>query len=657
MKDIKNKKYIRDCWKILKLILISVFIEIFVCNFFAFKTIFIGNNDIKPSYKVEENKIIISDIGIRTTSVYIDYETKPKDIVSYQLKYIAEDNDKEIELDEKVILPKDKHYINLDTHANCDIIQVDVKNNDNIKIKEILINHPNFNINVFRILIIFGISFIIYKLKDENIHNKIYKEESFKQEKKFITLLIVMCALIFFYTIMQNDGNVDAIFPKRLTPDDALSMQTESFLQGQTALLEKTDSRLVEMQDPYNHMQKINNQIPFWFDTAYYQGNYYNYFGIAPIITLILPFRLLTGMYLQTYMFNLVYVFGIVFLLYDVYKKLIKKFVKKISLYNFYLGYFAIFFGSNVLMNLRGAKYDIVITCGIMFMLLAMDLAIRIGFSEKYRKLKFIGLGISMGLMVLSKPTFIFYYPLIGYLVWINLRNLTNKEKIKNCVYTAIPLGIFAIIQMIYNYVRFDSILEFGAKYQLTASNMQYCMMFTFGKTIGGLVEYIFKLPTINLLKFPFVFMEQNATDIFMNEFCYEADLIGLIAIPILWVYLFAKNILKEENKDLKIFTKISLITAVIAIVLITTNGGICESYILDLKCILTINAVILLLKNTEQKECGENKNIANKVFVILCVSTILIMLPISISGASNWLEQMSSETTVFFKNIFEFWN
>lgn len=358
-------------------------------------------------------------------------------------------------------------------------------------------------------------------------------------------------------------------------------------------------------------------------------------------------------MYLQTYMFNLIYVIGIVFVLYDVYKNLIRKYIKKISLCNFYLGYFAILFGSNILMTLRGEKYDIVTTSGIMFILLSLDLAMRIGMNVKYRKLKFIGLGISMALIVLSKPTYIVYYPLIVFLLWNNMSTFTNREKIKNSIYGAIPLGIFAIFQMIYNYVRFDNILEFGAKYQLTASNMQYCMMFTLGKAFSGILEYVFKLPLINLLKFPFVFMQQNETDMFMNEFCYEAHIMGLIAIPILWIFLFKKNILKKENKELNILINISLITAITDIIIVTVTGGICEAYIVDLKIILCILAVILLLKNIQIRE---NKEDVNKIFVILCVITIILMFPSSMSGGNGWLGDITSPTTVFLKNMFEFW-
>ena len=653
MKLIKNKKKVEIYKKILKMFIIAILIEIFICNFSAFRTILLGNNNKKVNYTYEDNKIKIYNIDVRATSLYIVYKSYMPSITSYSLRYVSEENDIDMYLDSKTIKKDNYHFINFDTHSKCEEIEIDINSEYISDIKEILINHPNFNINLFRILILFGIIFLISKLKDKNIYNKIYNPNSLKQKYQSIIILSISCIILCMYTINQQSNSKDGIYKRKVTPDDTILMQAEALAQGQISFLIEPDEKLVDMKDPYNYGEKVKNGIPFYFDTTYYDGNYYSYFGIAPIITLVLPFRLLTGMYLETYIFNMIYFIGVVFLLYDVYKNIIKKYIKKVSLCNFYLGYFAILFGSNALITLRGEKYDIVTTSGIMFILLSLDLAIKIGISEKYRKLKFIGLGISMGLIVLSKPTYIVYYPLILFLLWNSIKIWENKDKIKDSIYGIVPLGIFAIFQMIYNYVRFDNILEFGAKYQLTASNMKYCMMFTIGKAFSGILEYGFKLPQINLLKFPFVFMMQNETDMFMNEFCYEAHIMGLIAIPILWIYIFKKNILKKENRELNILINITIITTLIDIIIVTVAGGICEAYIVDLKVILCIFSVILLLKNIEIRE---NKEDVNKIFLILCICTILLMIPSSMSGGNGWLGDLSSPTTIYLKNMFEFW-
>ena len=235
------------------------------------------------------------------------------------------------------------------------------------------------------------------------------------------------------------------------------------------------------------------------------------------------------------------------------------------------------------------------------------------------------------------------------------MRKLSLKEKIKNSIFIFIPLGILAIFQMFLNYIRFDSIFEFGAKYQLTGFNMISCMSITFGKIYAGLVEYIFKTPAINPLKFPFIFINTDVSHISINEICYENRLIGLIAIPILYAYFLKRNVMKKAKEpELNLFVEICIIISVFSIIINTCLGGICETYSIDFKLILAIGAVLILLKWIELNEKNED---INKIFILLCVATILIMLPISLTTEGNFLTNFASDTTVFFKNIFEFWS
>lgn len=196
--------------------------------------------------------------------------------------------------------------------------------------------------------------------------------------------------------------------------------------------------------------------------------------------------------------------------------------------------------------------------------------------------------------------------------------------------------------------------LNFGAKYQLTGFNMMSCMSFTFGKIYAGLFEYIFKTPTINPLKFPFVFINTDISATTINEVCYENRLIGLIAIPILYAYFIRKNVMKKsKNAELNFIVELCIITSILGIIINSCLGGICEAYSIDFKLILSIGAVLILLKWIEMN--SENSEI-NKIFLVLCVATLLIMIPINLTTENNFLTNFGSNTTVFLNNIFEFW-
>lgn len=638
---------------IITAILISFFIEIFICNFPAFRTLFQDKKNIDAKYKLDENSIIISDINERITSININYKEDVTDKITYKVTYEAEENSDTISLRDKVILENQKQYIHLDTHSKCKNIKIELFSGTQIVLENIKLNCVNFNISIVRLFIIFVVFAFILKVSKRDIYELEYKSDDKLHNHRFMLNLITLCCFLFLYVISQFNSTEFLIKPEEIDKQDSVLMQTEAFVNGSIPLLEEAPEGLKNMENPYDHIKR-NEQTGYLYDVAYYNGNYYNYFGVAPILTIILPFRLITGMYTHTYIFNMIYMFGIAISLSMVYKKLVDKYVKKISLLNFYLGFYAIFFGTNFLTLFRGAKYDIVVSSGIMFLLISMNIAMSIYKNPKTKYLKLVLLGIMASLVVLSKPNLIIYYLIILYLLLDSMKELKIKEKIKDSIFILVPLGGFAIFQMIFNYLRFDNILEFGAKYQLTSFNMIYCMSFTFGKMFAGIVEYIFRIPRLNPLVFPFVFINTETSLVSMNEVCYENRLIGLIAIPILWIYIFTRNILKtNKDKGLTNFIKVILISSLISIILNSCLGGICEAYSIDFKLMLCIGAVILLLKNIENKNQAED---TNKVFLILCLATILILLPIGLTTENNFLIDLRSSCTVFFKNIFEFW-
>ncbi|MFT7794713.1 UNVERIFIED_CONTAM: hypothetical protein ODY05_16615, partial [Salmonella enterica subsp. enterica serovar Enteritidis] len=68
---------------------------------------------------------------------------------------------------------------------------------------------------------------------------------------------------------------------------------------GHLYLDEEPPQWLQEMEDPYDkgardEAQKQSGE-PYLFDVAYYDGHYYVYFGVVPVVLFYLPFYLLTG--------------------------------------------------------------------------------------------------------------------------------------------------------------------------------------------------------------------------------------------------------------------------------------------------------------------------------------------------------------------------
>lgn len=645
----KIVEFIRKNKIILVSILITLFVEIFLCNYGFFRTLFSGNRNLKPKFEVDGSLIYVTDIDVKVTSINFKYKEPLIDKVTYNLEYFPEGTSKALQIRPKIILPQNEQYINFNTGVNCKGIMIDRLTETDLQIEEIILNHPNINISLIRMLLIFIAVIFILEVRSGKFFDKEYDRNSKEMNIVFLINLTTMLVFTILYMVCQFNLESYILKPEEIDPADSVLAQTEAIVTGKIELLEEPSEELKAMDNPYDSEKRDNEGVPYLYDVAYYDGHYYNYFGIAPILTLILPFRLITGNYLPTCIFNILYVVIAVFALYGLYKKLVDKYIKKISLYNFYLGFYAILFASNIFTLFRGMKYDIVIASGIAFLLIALNLSLSIYKNPKFKILKLILLGITTALVVLSKPNLIVYYLLILFFVLCTMKDKTIKEKIKDLSFVAVPLGVLAIFQMWLNYVRFDSILEFGAQYQLSGLNVTTSMGFSINKAYAVIMEYLFRIPTINPLNFPFIFANHDTAFTAINEVCYENRLVGLAIIPILWAYLLNRDVKKE--KGLKYFINVCLITSVLGMLVAGCTGGICEAYAIDFKLILSIGAVILLLKWLEDRR--EDKN---KIFLILCITTILLMLPLSLTTESSFLSNFASNVSVALKNIFEFW-
>ena len=316
---------------------------------------------------------------------------------------------------------------------------------------------------------------------------------------------------------------------------------------------------------------------------------------------------------------------------------------------------------------MSGRKYDLCITCGIFYILLSILLILSLLQKEKFKLIKHLLLGIALGLIVLSKPSYILYYPilLVLYLPYLSKQNKTNK--IKSIITISIPIAIIAAFQMWYNYIRFGNVLEFGAKYQLTNYNMDIWMNFSFGKILLGFIKYLFNLPIFDPLAFPFITTKTKATMIGLNEYTYQNHIIGLIYTPILWILLFKNNILKNPKKEkfdfknidsnYKLLLNTSLIIGLLLITLTTCMGGISENYIIDYKLVLCLIASVLWFKYLENKpNTKEYVTTKNKLFIIICTISLILFIPISYNSEVNYLSNTNLNFTNYLTHTFEFW-
>ena len=69
--------------------------------------------------------------------------------------------------------------------------------------------------------------------------------------------------------------------------------QFDALKKGQAHLDIEPDPKLAKLDNPYDPGQR--SKVSYLWDRAYYDGKYYSNFGIAPVLTVYMPWYLLTG--------------------------------------------------------------------------------------------------------------------------------------------------------------------------------------------------------------------------------------------------------------------------------------------------------------------------------------------------------------------------
>lgn len=91
---------------------------------------------------------------------------------------------------------------------------------------------------------------------------------------------------------------IDPVAPYTFTGEARASynnLLVNGLLKGQLSLDLPPDPFMESLANPYDPVQRGNHGM---HDASYYQGKYYIYFGITPVLLLFLPYHLLTGGYL-----------------------------------------------------------------------------------------------------------------------------------------------------------------------------------------------------------------------------------------------------------------------------------------------------------------------------------------------------------------------
>ena len=404
---------------------------------------------------------------------------------------------------------------------------------------------------------------------------------------------------------------------------------------------------LEQLDDVYDMKQREGKKIDYLWDTAYYNGRYYVYFGVVPAVTVLLPWRMLTGEYLE--LDYPILAFSILFLLglYGVYAKIVKNWFRNISFGLYIAGLLLLVTPLNLTWCLRRTLvYELAITSGICFAVWGIFFILPEKPDGRLRPFSFFLSGACAGLAVGCRPTMVFA-SLVVFTAGICRLKQTGKifarRNILSLVLFLIPYAAAGLALMKYNYERFLDPLEFGITYQLTTENRAagLPLLGPYGRILIILSDLL-TFPAIDM-NFPFIHMQQPV--LAYNGMILDSDrILGVFAYPVmafLLLYPLFRNRLDLHGRGLRPFL-LSCLLAAAGICVVSSGFAAANRYLTDYLYLAALPAVVLFFIFSEY--CGEKSwpELAQGAALICGITAFFLFIAVSLTGEDDWFRRIN---------------
>ncbi len=673
---------------------VALVLEIFVFNYKFFATMFNEeivvsqsdyvlndgllksdeNGDIVTVLSKGEKSLEILNLNIEIDNIYLDIEnvenTKLK--TNYIISATDEANKLYYNLPARdIVYSVDKtKYITMNLLGKTEKLKIifNTQNNQDFKINEIRLNvhYPMF-FSVLRFAAVFFIILIGYLIRPKSLYYRYTMDLRNSINQRRIIYGFVLLNIIVLYCI--TSWNPILKDPPWLQYEQ-YSKLTESFIDGKAYLSYEPDEKLKNMDNPYdanyrNKLKKEEGLTALW-DTAYYNGKYYVYFGVAPVITMYLPYKLITGedfsIWAGVFICSAILVLASLGLI----SQIIKRYFKNVPFILYLVLSFIFICGCGIFEEVKAPtiySFPIImnmalVISGLYFWLSALGENDK---SEKiFRKWKFnfkLAAGsLCMALMSGCRPQVLLVIFLAIPIFWnmvFKERKLFSKNSISVTLSFCLPFIIIGAAMMFYNYIRFDSIFDFGAAYNLTTNDMTK-RGFKLARIPLGIFSYLFKPLNIDA-EFPFIQLvniKTNYMGITITESMNGGILFQCIILSV--NFLIFRYIDKFKEKKLFYFIITSLIFGMALLIIDTQVAGILSRYIGDFAFLFMIPAIIIVLIMLENAK--DKTNIISFVIVALVYSVIYNFL-ITVFGVPA-VNMKNSNPTVYYDIAYlvQFW-
>jgi hypothetical protein len=612
---------------------------------------------------VPTGKAIIAfpNINKRVATVYIDavFDENVK-AQSFLINYGSEEHSNRTTSVFNVINGvEESKYVTLQPSGNVSHISIIYgTQNPTTSIRNIILNKP-VPLKIFwpRVILFSIVAFCIVAIKRKKLFALPLMEDSENQKTLTAGIMLTFIAYLFLLMLFTAPFSLKRSFMKNFASDPRDQFNTEvvdAILDGHAYLNIEPTKEFLALKNPYDWEERIAANVNPPWDHAYYNGKFYSYFGIVPVLVLSLPVKLITGRYVSTRV--AVFIFSAlasVFLML-IWRRLVFRYMIKMPLGMYTLGQLTVAMCSMLsFLTVRPKFYEVAIASALFFTALGLWLILGSSAGKNTRWMEIAAGSLCMALAVGCRANYMVFLLLIPVVLFEELKEAWNDKKrfFSLCACVAVPCLFVASGLMWYNYIRFGSVLEFGSNYQITVS---YIRANSFINPIAKLTKFLvgffsYLTPSFRVsASFPFLYLNNIETGLAFKSYIYNTPTFGLIALPVVW-FLFSVNTVKKVI-DKKRKPILNLIIAMLCLgflqlSVVVLSGGIVNRYCVDffwlfvfsgLLCAYFIYEGVAEYQEEKQIQCQLSLNLrgmAGRVISTIMIISIILMFLVTLSG------------------------
>lgn len=680
----KTAKKINGVLTVALIIAVSLLAEIFLSNF-VWLAYVAGKDEVRDfaPYGAQavvvssENKLADFDCnGFKLNSITFSVESADTEVIDFYERanfYVFDENNVRtapIAKTENFAVGSNarRYKVYLSSYGNASGVSIEFPDiNGELIVSDVVVNESyEFGFNIVRFSVVAIILLLLYmftgatgkQLRDEMTYNN-----------AAMIACSVSCFVSFVFWLLFSsceDGNYIA-YPLEGGPEfwQPYIQQFDAFIKGQIHIDVEPTKELLQLENPY--IPDARYGVSYLYDRAYFDGSYYSYFGIAPILVVYLPFWLITGN-LPTDS-TVMGIFSIITALFLPGAVVEWAKLRKENIRPWFAGVCALgaYFASGLLLIQRGRMpfYYIASISGIAFVSAFLFFILK-GYNFKNKIARILMLffaGLSFGLAFLSRVNSVVAPAVLVavFVITYFIRSIKEKKFFAffgEMFVLALPVAAAVAFSLYYNYVRFGDILQFGADYQLTVFNASLYEVSASGFMAS--LYHFFVQQFVPLDVFPYIQVGYHHFADF-GKSMYTDSNFGIFAFPFMFAIVLAPVLTK--SKKISSSGKVMLSAAVISLVLTAfldfCLGGVIFRYTTDISLVAAFvsAAIALELCFILQKDYPKEVSCAAKKAVTAVVVITAVICCASAITLNGNLVEYDPDYYCAFKDFFVFWN